>query len=109
MNPVGADVRRRASQFTPSSRLDTSAPAIPAGSREERGLQAEAAEAQRAPRSNSCCTCNTIGEALREDLVGNLAVRLQKRIEWDAAAMRAKNAGEAEPLLRKSYRAGFGI
>lgn len=42
-------------------------------------------------------------------LVGNLAVRLQKRIEWDSAAMQAKNAPEAEPLIRKKYRAGFGI
>ena len=42
-------------------------------------------------------------------LVGNLAARLQKRIEWDAAAMRAKNAPEAEALIRKKYRAGFGI
>jgi hypothetical protein len=42
-------------------------------------------------------------------LVGNLATRLQKRIEWDGAAMRAKNAPEAEPLIRKKYRAGFGI
>ncbi len=42
-------------------------------------------------------------------LVGNLALRLQKRIEWDSAAMRATNAPEAEPLIRKKYRAGFGI
>jgi predicted dehydrogenase len=42
-------------------------------------------------------------------LVGNLALRLQKRIEWDAAAMRASNAPEAEALIRKRYRDGFGI
>ena len=42
-------------------------------------------------------------------LVGNLALRLQKRIEWDPAAMRATNAPEAEPLIRKKYREGFGI
>ena len=42
-------------------------------------------------------------------LVGNLAVRLQKRIEWDAANLRARNAPEAEALIRKNYRAGFGI
>ena len=32
-----------------------------------------------------------------------------KRIEWDAAALRAKNAPEADALIRKRYRAGFGI
>lgn len=42
-------------------------------------------------------------------LVGNLASRLQKRIEWDAPNMKATNAPEAEPLIRKKYRAGFGI
>ncbi len=42
-------------------------------------------------------------------LVGNLAVRLQQRIEWDAAAMKAGNAPAADALIRKSYRQGFGI
>ncbi len=42
-------------------------------------------------------------------LVGNLAVRLQKRVEWDSANLRARNAPEAEALIRKNYRAGFGI
>lgn len=41
--------------------------------------------------------------------IGNLATRLQKRIEWDAASMRAKNAPEADGLIRKTYRAGFGL
>jgi predicted dehydrogenase len=42
-------------------------------------------------------------------LVGNLALRLQMPIEWDSTAMQATNAPEAEPLIRKTYRAGFGI
>ena len=42
-------------------------------------------------------------------LVGNLATRLQKRIEWDAVKMCAKNAPEADALIRKTYRDGFGI
>jgi len=42
-------------------------------------------------------------------LVGNLSLRLQKRIEWDAAGMRAPNAPEADALIRKRYREGFGI
>ena len=42
-------------------------------------------------------------------LVGNLATRLQKRIEWDSAKMQAKNAPEADALIRKHYRDGFGI
>ena len=42
-------------------------------------------------------------------LVGNLSLRLQKRIEWDAARMKAPNAPEADALIHKHYREGFGI
>ena len=42
-------------------------------------------------------------------LVGNLAVRLQKRIQWDSAAMKAPDAPEAESLIRKHYRKGFEV
>jgi predicted dehydrogenase len=42
-------------------------------------------------------------------LVGVLAIRLQKPIEWDAATMRATNAPEADALIRKTYHAGYGI
>jgi predicted dehydrogenase len=42
-------------------------------------------------------------------LVGNLAVRLGKPIEWDSSAMKATNAPEADRLIRKTYRSGFGI
>ncbi len=42
-------------------------------------------------------------------LVGVLAARLQKRIEWNSANMRAKNAPEADSIIRKKYRPGFGI
>ncbi|MEN6577859.1 MAG: Gfo/Idh/MocA family oxidoreductase [Phycisphaerales bacterium] len=42
-------------------------------------------------------------------LVGNLAVRLQKRVEWDAAAMRSPNCPEADNYITKFYRAGFDL
>ncbi len=42
-------------------------------------------------------------------LVGNLALRLQKRVEWDAANMKSPNAPEAGELIQKRYRSGFGI
>ena len=41
--------------------------------------------------------------------MGNLALRLQKRIEWDSTNMKAPNAAEAGELIHKRYRAGFGI
>jgi predicted dehydrogenase len=42
-------------------------------------------------------------------LVGVLAVRLGKKIEWDAADQRATNAPEAEPLIRRKYRQGWTV
>ncbi len=39
-------------------------------------------------------------------LVGDLAVRLGKRIEWDSAAMKAKDAPEADVLIKKKYARG---
>jgi len=42
-------------------------------------------------------------------LVGNLAVRLGKRIEWDAEKMRATNAPEADNYITKFYRAGWTL
>lgn len=42
-------------------------------------------------------------------LVGNLAVRLGRRIEWDAKKMKATNAPEADKYINKSYRKGWEI
>jgi hypothetical protein len=40
-------------------------------------------------------------------LLGNLAVRLGKTIEWDADNLKATNAPEADPLIHRSYRRGW--
>ncbi len=42
-------------------------------------------------------------------LVGNLAVRLGRRIEWDAKKMRATNAPEADNYVTKFYRVGWAL
>jgi predicted dehydrogenase len=42
-------------------------------------------------------------------LVGNLAIRLGKRIEWDSAALKAKSAPEADPLIKPEYRKGWSL
>ena len=40
-------------------------------------------------------------------LLGNVALRAGKRIEWDAAAMKIKNAPEANAFLKTEYRKGW--
>ena len=42
-------------------------------------------------------------------LLGNVAKRLDARIAWDASALRVTNAPEAEPLIRRPYRAGWSL
>lgn len=41
--------------------------------------------------------------------LGNVAYRVGRKIEWDADAMRATNAPEAEPFLTREYREGWSL
>ncbi|HVK09071.1 MAG TPA: Gfo/Idh/MocA family oxidoreductase [Gemmataceae bacterium] len=41
--------------------------------------------------------------------LGSIAYRLGKKLEWDAAAMRAKNAPEADALIKREYRKGWKL
>ncbi|MGN6546043.1 MAG: Gfo/Idh/MocA family protein [Aureliella sp.] len=42
-------------------------------------------------------------------LLGNLAVRLGKKITWNSELLKAENAPEAEPLIRTEYRQGWEL
>jgi predicted dehydrogenase len=42
-------------------------------------------------------------------LLGNVALRAGKRIEWDPVPMRAMNCPEAEPFVRPAFRNGWTI
>ena len=42
-------------------------------------------------------------------LLGNVALRARQLLKWDAPAMRATNAPEAEEYLRGTYRKGWEI
>jgi predicted dehydrogenase len=42
-------------------------------------------------------------------LLGNVAVRIGKRIEWDAQNMRCSNAPEADGFIRREYRPGWTL
>jgi predicted dehydrogenase len=42
-------------------------------------------------------------------LLGNVAYRAGKKLEWDGAAMKATNCPEADPLLRREYRRGWSL
>lgn len=42
-------------------------------------------------------------------LLGNIALRIGHRIEWDALAFRITNCREANPYLRRDYRRGWDL
>ena len=42
-------------------------------------------------------------------LLGNVAFRVGRKIEWDAKRMRARNAPEAAQYLRRDYRRGWSL
>ncbi len=42
-------------------------------------------------------------------LLSNVAVRAQRKIEWDAAEMKITNLPAANQYITKEYRGGFGV
>ncbi|MBP1636346.1 MAG: iolG 18, partial [Acidobacteria bacterium] len=56
-------------------------------------------------------TCNFqyAGWLTEANHLGNVAYRVGKKLEWDAEGMRATNAPEAEPFLRREHRAGWKL
>ena len=42
-------------------------------------------------------------------LLGNVALRVGKKIEWDAKKMRAKNCPEVDQYIRREYRKGWEL
>jgi hypothetical protein len=42
-------------------------------------------------------------------LLGNIAVRVGKRIEWDSKNMRATNAPEADQYIKPEFRKGWSL
>jgi predicted dehydrogenase len=62
-------------------------------------------------KTGSPTTCNfDYSGALTETvLLGIVAFRTGKRIEWDAQKLEATNASEAEQFVKKPYRKGFEV
>ncbi|HEV2668721.1 MAG TPA: Gfo/Idh/MocA family oxidoreductase [Blastocatellia bacterium] len=56
-------------------------------------------------------TCNFeyAGWLTEANHLGNVAFRAGKKLEWDFKNLRAKNAPEIEPLIRRKYRKGWKL
>jgi len=42
-------------------------------------------------------------------LLGNLAIRLNRKITWDAANLKCRDLPEADPLIKREYRKGWEV
>jgi predicted dehydrogenase len=62
-------------------------------------------------KTGGTTTCNfDYSGALAETvLLGNVAYRTGKKLEWDAATLRAKNCPEAQQFVQHQYRKGWKI
>jgi hypothetical protein len=69
------------------------------------------AEWIRACKTGEPTTCNfAYSGALTESvLLGNLAYRVGKRIDWDSPGLRAKGCPEADQFIQHHYREGWII
>jgi len=57
----------------------------------------------------ACSNFEISGPFTEMVLLGNLALRLDKTIEWDSEHLRAKNAPEAAHFIKKHYRRGWKV
>ena len=55
------------------------------------------------------CNFDYSGALTEAVLLGNVAYRAGKALEWDAKALKAGNAPEADKFIRKEYRKGWDV
>jgi hypothetical protein len=57
----------------------------------------------------ACASFDYSGPLTETCLLGNLAKRVDGRIEWDAVNLKVKNSETANRLVRTNYRAGWSL
>ena len=64
-----------------------------------------------AAKNGGPTTCNLeyAGWLTEANHLGSIAYRLGKKLEWDAVNLRATNAPEADPLIKRDYRSGWKL
>jgi hypothetical protein len=53
------------------------------------------------------CNFDYSGALVEHNLLGTVAFRTGKKLEWDAEHLKATNCPEADRFIRKSYREGW--
>jgi predicted dehydrogenase len=80
------------------------APSIP----KSLGHHAEWVEACKTGKPTTC-HFGYGGPLVESNLVGVLAYRLGKRVEWDPVQLKAKNCPDADRIIRRAYREGWSL
>ncbi len=55
------------------------------------------------------CNFEYSGRLIEHNLLGTVAFRVNKKLQWDAASLKATNCPEADPLIHKKYRPGWEV
>lgn len=55
------------------------------------------------------CNFDYAGKLIEHNLLALVAYRTGRKLEWDAANLRATNCPEAEPFIRRKYREGWSL
>lgn len=72
-----------------------------------KGHKADWLEAIRTGRPATANFTDVGGPLTEMVLLGNVAIRGGKKIEWDGEKLVARNAPEANPFIRREYRKGW--
>jgi predicted dehydrogenase len=59
--------------------------------------------------SQTLCNFDYSGALIEHNLLAMVAYRVGKKLEWDAANLKAPNAPEADQFIRKTYREGWKL
>jgi predicted dehydrogenase len=55
------------------------------------------------------CNFDYSGALVENNLLGTVAFRLDKKLEWDPVALKAKNCPEADKYIKREYRPGWTL
>jgi predicted dehydrogenase len=55
------------------------------------------------------CNFDYSGKLIEHNLLGSVAFRVGKKLQWDCAEFKAANCAEADKYLRRAYRGGWEI
>lgn len=59
--------------------------------------------------SPTLCNFDYSGALVEHNLLGTVAFRVGKKLEWDPVSLKARNCPEADQFIRRSYREGWTL